>query len=65
MGFFWYQIVGNPFAISESTNIIVPIFEEKGQFMLGIVFSIQSIFGDQNNKLRQQYFVPQKKILFP
>ena len=35
--------------VKYSLFIFVPTFEENGIFMLGVVFFIQSIFGNQNN----------------
>ena len=42
-------VVGATQTIFKIKRLIVPIFEDNGKFMLGVLFFIQSIFGNRNN----------------
>ena len=52
-------------SLEEDFRFIVPTFEENGIFILAaVVFFIQSIFADLNNKFRQKCFIPIEDIDF-
>ena len=51
-------------AYNDAIYFIVPTLEENGIFILGLVFFIQSIFGDRNNSFQQNFYTALKILTF-